>query len=191
MVQGYGPGYFANSRQRKKVMSKLNRNKLTQNRSTNISLHDLWDTHEHKNVIFAAKVNCFNSHSGSMVHQLDKIKKIVINPSDNLMISNQNFYRYIEKKTILLISSSIIGVPISNSVSNAAYDSIIDSYRVYNENKNIDDAFFVGLESFVNNYARNSAINYLQKHMQKKTDDDIFKEVLEGTILLSSLILEI
>ena len=114
-----------------------------------------------------------------------RTKKPITKSSNNKIIPSQNLSKYAGRQAMPIILSSIIGVPIPNSVSNAAFDSILDSYEVYKEKKNIDDAFYVGVESFVKNYARNSGYGYLQSHVQKRTDDDIFNDVLLGTILLS------
>ena len=149
---------FANDRQRKAVMSIINSSKRTQN------IH-------------------FND-----VNQVRTIKKPTTKSLNNQIIPSQKILKYAERQIMPIFISSIIGVPIPNSVSNAALNSIEDSYKDYKEKKNIDDALYVGVKSFVKNYTRNSASDYLQSHVQKRTDDEIFKDVLLGTILLSSSI---
>ena len=152
---------FANDRQRKAVMFKLNSSKITQH----IHLND--------------------------VNQVRTIKKPVTKSLNNQITPSQNIPKYAGRQIMPIILSSIIGVPIPNSVTNAAFYSIMDSYEDYKDNKNIDYALYVGLESFVKNYSRNAAYDYLQSHVQKRTDEEIFKDVLLGTILLSSSIIEL
>ena len=152
---------FINDRQRKAVMSKFKSSKITQ--------------HMHLND----------------VNQVRIIKKPVTKSLNNQIIPSQMIPKCAGRQIMPIFLSSIIGVPIPNSVSNAAFDSIVDSYEDYKEKKNIDDALYVGVESFVNNYTRNYASDYLQSHIQKRTDDEIFKDVLLGTILLSSSIIEL
>lgn len=152
---------FVNDRQRKAVMSKFNSSKITQH----IYLND--------------------------VNQVRAIKKPVTKSLNTQIIQSQIIPKYAGKQIMPILLSSIIDTPIPNSVSNAAFDSIVDSYENYNENKNIDYALYVGLESFVKNYTLNSAYAYLKPHAQKKTDDETFKDVLLGTILLSSSIIEL
>ena len=97
-----------------------------------------------------------------------------------------NFFISAGKKTLPFLSTSILGVPISTTVANATFNSIEDSYKFYKQTNNIDDALFIGIESFVKNYVKNSTIDYLQR----KNDDDIFDDVLEGAILLSSIVVD-
>ena len=152
---------FVNDRQRKAVMSKFNSSNITQH----IHLND--------------------------VNQVRTIKTPVTKSLNNQITPSQIIPKYAGKQIMPIILSSIIGVPVPNSVTNAAFDSVVDSYENYKENKNIDYALYVGLESFVKNYTLNSAYGYLKPHVQKKTDDEIFKDVLLGTILLSSSIIEL
>ena len=93
-------------------------------------------------------------------------------------------------KALTVLSTSIFGVPISTTVTNATFNSIEDSYKFYKETNNIDDALFIGMKSFVYNYTNNSIIEYSQDNLHKKNDDDIFDDVLEGAILLSSIVVD-
>ncbi len=92
------------------------------------------------------------------------------------------------KATLSFLATSILGVPISTNIEDAAFHSIEDSYRAYKKTNEIDDAVFVGIESFVNTYAKNYTFDYLQKNMQK-TDNDIFDDVSKGMILISTTII--
>ena len=123
-------------------------------------------------------------------NQVKIAKNPITKSSNNQIIPNQSIPKYAGRQAMPMILSSIMGVPIPTSVSNAAFDSIVDSYGAYKKRKNIDDALYVGMKSFVKNYTRNSAYGYLQSHVQKKTDDVIFKDVLLGTMLLSSSMIE-
>ena len=123
-------------------------------------------------------------------NQVKIAKNPITKSSNNQIIPNQSIPKYAGRQAMPMILSSIMGVPIPTSVSNAAFDSIVDSYGAYKKRKNIDDALYVGMKSFVKNYTRNSAYDYLQSHVQKKTDDEIFKDVLLGTMLLNSSMIE-
>lgn len=123
-------------------------------------------------------------------NQVKIAKNPVTKSSNNQIIPNQSIPKYAGRQAMPMILSSIMGVPISTSVSNAAFDSIVDSYGAYKKRKNIDDALYVGMKSFVKNYTRNSGYDYLQSHVQKKTDDVFFKNVLLGTMLLSSSMID-
>jgi len=102
---------------------------------------------------------------------------------------DSDFYFNVGKKTLPFLSTSILGVPISTTLANATFNSIKDSYKCYEQRNNIDDALFIGMKSFVNNYAKNFTFEYLQNNSDEK-DDDIFNEVLEVTILLSSVVID-
>lgn len=156
------------------------------------SKYDLSAKNRDTNNIEMRNLNPLNKKSGlkdlgiNNTKQVRKTEKPNTKSSNIQVIPSQKPLKYAVRQVIPMIISPIIGVPIPNSVSNAAFDSIVDSYEVYQEKKNIDDALYVGVESFVNNYARNSVNDYLQSHVQKRTDDTIFKDVLLGIILLSS-----
>ena len=76
------------------------------------------------------------------------------------------------------------------TIAKAIAPSIEDSFSSYYKSNKIDDALFIGLNSFVKNYAKNYSFDYLQKNIQNKTDDDVFNEILEGTKIISSIIIE-
>lgn len=99
-----------------------------------------------------------------------------------------NLYLSAGKNSLRFLSTSILGVPISTTVVNATFSSIEDSYKFYKQKNDIDDALFIGMKSFVNNYAKNVPIEYLQNNLHKKDDNDIFDEVLDGIILLSFIV---
>ena len=127
------------------------------------------------------------------IHQkaVSKLKKLPIEISMPRIIPHDyDFYISAGKKTLPFLSTSILGVPISTTVANATFNSIEDSYKFYKQSNNIDDALFIGMKSFVNNYAKNFTIEYLQNNLHKKDDDDIFDDVLEGTIILSSIVID-
>ena len=118
-----------------------------------------------------------------------KLKK----PSNEILIDRifpQDYVSCINvgKKTLPFLSTSIIGVPISTTVANAAFSAFEDSYKSYKQTNNIDDALFIGMNSFINNYANSLTFEYLLNNLPEKNDNDIFDEVLNGIILLSSIV---
>ena len=105
-------------------------------------------------------------------------------PMARIIPKDYDYYILAGKIMIPFLSTSIIGMPISTHVANSASKSIKDSYKFYKRTNDIDDALFIGMKSFVNNYAKEIAIESLYQ----KDENDIFDDVLEGMVLLSSIV---
>ncbi|MBN2488920.1 MAG: hypothetical protein JXA98_07830 [Methanosarcinaceae archaeon] len=94
------------------------------------------------------------------------------------------------RKFVPFLLTSFVGVPISPSIVDATFHSINDFCDAYKDTEKIDDALYEGMKSFASNYAKNYLIDDLQKNVQK-TDDTVFNEILNGTILVTTLSLSI
>lgn len=144
----------------------------------------LYNTHEHENHISNVKTSeqTKNLPIKNLPQNLSGISK------SNARKKDPEIFNFFRKATLSFLATSMLGVPISTTVEDAVFHSIEDSYRAYKKTNEINDAVSVGIESFVKTYVKNYTFDYLQKNMQK-TDDDIFDEVLEGIILISTTII--
>lgn len=134
-------------------------------------------------------------------NEIQKKLKIVNKPQTEVLKSNKtfnlkllntkapDFYLSVGKKMLPIISS-FSGVPTSRHIVEAVITSIDDSSSYYSKSNEFDGALYIGIRSFIKTYSKNYSIGYLQKNIQNDNKDDGFNEVLEGVILLSSILIE-
>ncbi len=74
-------------------------------------------------------------------------------------------------------------------VAKAGLNSFEDSLKKYKETENIDDAVISGVKSFVKNYIIDKADNYMASNFSllKDGDNGEYEAALKGTILITSL----
>lgn len=165
---------------RRAAFAKMNEKNLNVIRTESRKKGKGW--HEEKD-IRTGKARRHQEVASKLKNSFNEISNTRIVPQDS------NFYFNVGKKTLPLLSTSILGVPISPTLADATFNSIKDSYKCYEQRNNIDDALFIALKSFVNNYAKNFTIEYIQNNFDEK-DDDFFNKILDGTILLSSVVID-